>query len=172
MKLFFLALIIFALFFFGFGYYQEKKNPAGVGPGSVFYPIDRAIEWLEANVLTLNESQKIELRLSFMQERLDELQALEAIHQLTQDHVASVATQYDTLAGQVQKGLKKVPADVDPEKAQELFTKVQTLSAQQKETLKDILERTTGTSTQGMLDAVVQTATSAFERAQELIKNR
>lgn len=117
-KLLFLAVVIavFGLFFFqGFDIQKYGAN-SGKLPGDVFYFLDRAWEWTQVNLFTLSEERKIELKMSFLEERLFELEALKEKKELTQEKFQKQIDNYNLVASQINEDIEKLKAvksDVD-----------------------------------------------------------
>ena len=122
--LFFLAIIaIFGLFFFqGFGvsdFFKQTSNIASLtdlGPGDVFYFLDKSWEWAQVSLFTLSEERKIELKMSFLEERLLELGKLKEKKELTQDKLQKQINNYNNTVSRINddvEKLKAVKSDVD-----------------------------------------------------------
>jgi len=142
-KLILLGLLVFGAFFVGTAYYVGDDSTAGgVGPdNTVLYYIDQISEWVELNVLTRDETKKVELKLKFMQERLDELSDLERLQKMSQENVERVKASYTKLADDVIASLKQKATDAADAQAKALAQKASAVVAKQQESMMQILEK-------------------------------
>lgn len=169
MKQILLGIIVFALFFAGTAMYVGEKGTAGgVGPDSVLYTLDTAYEWLQVNVLTRNESKKIQLKLQFMQERLDELSDLERLKTMSKDNTEKIKDRYTALANDVTQSLTQQAKDAVDAHTKLLAEQARGVVAKQQESLMQILEKAPD-PVKGPITNVLNTANDAYKRAVELI---
>lgn len=169
-KLILLGFAIFAVFFIGTAYYVgENTATGGVGPDSIVYFFDTAAEWVDLNILTRDESKKIELKLALMQERLDELSDLERLQKMSQENVEKVKAGYTKLADDVIAGLKKKALDAADAQAKALVQKASGVVAKQQESLMQILEKAPA-PVREPLQGVLSITQDAYQRAMDIIK--
>jgi ElaB/YqjD/DUF883 family membrane-anchored ribosome-binding protein len=80
-----IGLLVFVVFLVGSAYYAgDDSAVGGVGPDSILYYLDIAVEWVDLNLLTWNEQKKMELRIELMHERLNEIKTLADIEKINQ----------------------------------------------------------------------------------------
>jgi len=172
-KLILLGLAIFGAFFVGTAYYVGDDSTAGgVGPNNtVLYYIDGISEWVELNVLTRDETKKVELKLKFMQERLDELSDLERLQKMSQENVEKVKAGYTKLADDVIASLKQKAADTADAQAKALVQKASGVVAKQQESLMQILEKAPA-PVKEPLQGVLSITQDAYQRAMDIIKEQ
>ncbi|MBI3685224.1 hypothetical protein HY250_02360 [Candidatus Azambacteria bacterium] len=130
------------ILFLGVGigvYYQQDAG--GVGPQSVWYALDRVGEWVELNLLTFNEAGRLELRLKFMQERLDELLDLARNNELSKEYAQKIDQEYTKLAQDVKQGLKKKAENEIDTQTKNLLQKVELTIAKQQQSLEEVLSK-------------------------------
>ncbi|MEK7488090.1 MAG: DUF5667 domain-containing protein [Patescibacteria group bacterium] len=169
-KLILLGLAIFGAFFVGTAYYVgEDTATGGVGPDSITYFLDTAAEWVELNVLTRDETKKVELKLKLMQERLDELSDLERLQKMSQENVEKVKAGYTKLADDVIASLKQKASDAADAQAKALAQRASAVVAKQQESLTLILEKAPD-SVKGPLQDVLSITQNAYQRAVDIIK--
>lgn len=140
-KLIFLGLI---LFFIGTGigvFYQQSAAVGGVGPGSFLYAIDAAGEWLQLNIITWNESGRLELRLRFMQERIDELTHLARAGTLTKKYAKEIGLRYTKMADEIKEDIKKNTKETTSAKTGELLRNMESTLTKQQAALGEILRK-------------------------------
>lgn len=165
-----LGFAVFAVFFIGTAYYVGEKGTAGgIGPDSTLYFFDTAAEWIDLNILTRDESKKIELKLKFMQERLDELSDLEHLQKMSQENVEKVKSGYTKLADDVIAGLKKKAVDAADAQTKALVQRASGVVAKQQETLAQILEKAPA-PVKGPLQSILSITQDAYRRAMDIIK--
>lgn len=115
--LFFLVIIaVFGLFFFQGFDIQKYGIGSGLTPGNILYFFDRAWEWTQVNLFTLSEERKIELKMSFLEERLSELEKLKEKKELTQEKFQKQIDNYNNTVSRINddiEKLKAVKSDVD-----------------------------------------------------------
>lgn len=172
-KLILLGLIIFGAFFLG-GAYFNKENTGkdaigGVGPDSIFYYFDTASEWVQLNILTRDESKKIELKLALMQERLNELSDLENLKRMSQENVERIKEGYNSLADSVIEALKKKAKDTADEQAKALAQKASDVVAKQQESINNMLEQAPD-SVKEPVKGILGVIQDAYRRAVDIIK--
>lgn len=170
-KLILLGLLIFGAFFVGTAYYVGDDSTAGgVGPNNtVLYYIDGISEWVELNVLTRDETKKVELKLKFMQERLDELSDLERLQKMSQENVEKVKASYTKLADDVIASLKQKATDAADAQAKALAQKASSVVAKQQESMAQILEKAPD-PVKEPLKGVLSITQDAYQRAMDIIK--
>ena len=170
-KLILLGLFVFGAFFVGTAYYiGDDIIPGNVGPdNTVLYYIDEIFEWVELNVLTRDETKKVELKLKFMQERLDELSDLERLQKMSQENVEKVKAGYTKLADDVIASLKQKASDAADAQAKALAQRASAVVAKQQESLTLILEKAPD-SVKGPLQDVLSITQNAYQRAVDIIK--
>lgn len=171
MKQIILGIIVFAIFFGATAYYAgEDGSAGGIGPDSVLYTLDTAWEWIEVNVLTRNEAKKIELKLQFMQERLDELSDLEKLKMMSKDNAETIKKRYEALANDVTESITQQAKDAVDAHAKLLAEQAKGVVARQQESLMQILEKAPD-PVKDPLTGVLNTANDAYKRAVELIQH-
>ncbi|MCR4322670.1 MAG: DUF5667 domain-containing protein [Candidatus Azambacteria bacterium] len=167
-----LGIAIFAAFFIGTAYIVgDNTATGGVGPDSIAYFLDTTAEWIDLNILTRDESKKIELKLTLMQERLDELSDLERLQKMSQKNVEKVKAGYTKLADDVIASLKQKAADAADAQAKALAQKASDVVAKQQESLLQILEKAP-TPVKEPLQGVLRITQDAYQRALDIIKNQ
>lgn len=108
--IFLVIIAVFGLFLFqGFDVQKYGAN-SGKLPGDVFYFLDRAWEWTQVNLFTLSEERKIELKMSFLEERLSELEVLKEKKALTQEKFQKQIDDYNKIANRVNDDIEKLRA--------------------------------------------------------------
>lgn len=117
-KLLFLVVIIavFGLFFFQGFDIQKYGIGSGLTPGNILYFLDRTWEWAQVSLFTLSEERKIELKMSFLEERLLELGKLKEKKELTQEKFQKQIDNYNNTVSRINddiEKLKAVKSDVD-----------------------------------------------------------
>jgi len=170
MKQILLGIIVFAVFFAGTAMYVGEEGTAGgIGPDSVLYTLDTAYEWLEVNVLTRSEGKKIQLKLQFMQERLDELSDLERLKTMSKDNTEKIKDRYTALANDVTQSLTEQAKDAVDAHTKLLAEQAKGVVAKQQESLMQILEKAPE-SVKDPITSVLDVAEDAYKRATDLIQ--
>lgn len=107
---------VFGLFFFQGFDIQKYGIGSGLTPGNILYFLDRVWEWAQVSLFTLSEERKIELKMSFLEERLSELEKLKEKKELTQEKLQKQIDNYNNTVSRINddiEKLKAVKSDVD-----------------------------------------------------------
>lgn len=169
MKQILLGIVVFAVFFGATAFYVGEGGTAGgIGPDSVLYTLDTIAEWVQVNVLTRSESKKVQLKLQFMQERLDELSDLERLKTMSKDNTEKIKERYTELANDVTKSITNQAQEAVDAHTKLLAEQAKGVVAEQQKALMQILEKAPD-PVKDPLTNVLNTANDAYKRAVELI---
>lgn len=169
MKQILLGIVVFAVFFGATAFYVGEGGTAGgIGPDSVLYTLDTIAEWVQVNVLTRSESKKVQLKLQFMQERLDELSDLERLKTMSKDNTEKIKERYTELANDVTESITNQAKEAVDAHTKLLAEQAKGVVAEQQKALIQILEKAPD-PVKDPLTNVLNTANDAYKRAVELI---
>lgn len=170
MKQILLGILVFALFFGATAFYMMGKNDAsgGIGPDSIFYFLDTASEWVQVNLLTFDKNKKIQLKLQFMQERLNELSDMEKLKTISKDSAEKIKDRYTALANDVTESLAQQAKDTVDAQTKKLAEQAKSVVAEQQKSLAQILEKAPD-QVKNPITGVLDTANDAYKRAVDLI---
>ena len=166
-KLLFLCLLVL-IGGIGIGIYYQEGESGGITPDSVWWTLDRIGEWIELNLLTWDHAGRLELRLSLMQERLDELADLERIGKLTSAYAAQIRQYYVALADAVVEDLKLSAKEAVDAKTEMLLEKVESVVSKQQASLTDLLRDVPEEAKP--ITETFSAVQSAYEQAAELFR--
>lgn len=170
LKLILLGLVLFSA---GAGmgvFYQQSGDVGGVGPHSPLYALDAAGEWIQLNLITWNESGRLELRVRFMQERIDELTNLARTDTLTKKYVQEIGSRYAKMADEAKEDIKKKAKETASVKTNELLRNMEHTFAKQEAALEEILRRTPSDSSGDMLKDSLVMVKSIYQQVIEKMK--
>jgi len=128
----------------GIGLYYQGAVKDGIGPDSILYPLKSAWEWTQLNVLTWSESGKLELRLTFMQNSLDELSHLATSNNLTKEYAQKIEDKYTELASTEKEALSQQAKKASDTATKAALDKMNTIVNEQQKSLQEILSNSPG----------------------------
>lgn len=170
MKQIILGILVFTVFFGATALYVgEGTTTGGIGPDSIFYYLDLATEWAQVNLLTFDKNKKIQLKLQFMQERLDELSNLETLKTITKDNTEKIKEEYTKLANDVTQSLTEQAKSAVDAHTKLLAEQAKGVVEEQQKSLMQILDKAPDTVKDPIV-GVLNTANDAYKRAVDLIK--
>lgn len=153
----------------GIGTYYQKGTQGGIGPDNLLYAFDTALEWVELNAVTWNESRRIELRLALMQERIDELAELADADKLTEAYRRKLEQEYQKLAEEAVQALTERAKKEADMRTQELFAQMEKTVENQRTSLYTVLQRTPESAGNAMREAFTALE-GAFKETVDIVR--
>lgn len=153
-------------------FYQQSGESGGVGPQSALYALDTAEEWIRLNLITWNESGRLELRVQFMQERLDELTDLVRADKLSKKYAEEIGKRYAQIAEEAREDLKEKMKETASAKTKELLRGMEITFAKQQAALEEILRKAPSDAEGSMLNNSFAAVKDAYRQVIGFIKQK
>lgn len=151
-------------------FYQQSGESGGVGPESILYILDMVGEWMQLNLITFNESGRLELRLRFMQERLDELTYLARVDKLSKKSAEEIGRRYAKIAEEIKNDLKEKMKEGASVKTREFLRNTELTFNKQQTALEEILRKAPSDSSESVLKNSFAAVKSIYQQAINFIE--
>lgn len=155
----------------GVGIYYQNSAKNSIGPDSMWYPVQSAWEWTRLNVLTWSDSGRLQLRLEFMQEKLNELITLATSNKLTKEYAQKIENEYTALANAEKDALAQKTKDTTDAATQALLEKLNGVISQQQKSLDEILQKAPDLAG-GPLESAFSVLQTAYQKAMDAVQGK